>query len=375
MIGTQGTLLGYLFKLIFVTALFISEARASYSNEKIAPIKLGMSTALSGPAKEIGSQLHQGSKLYFDKINKKGGINGQLINLLVADDGYEPKKAVVNTRKFIYSDQVFALFGSMGTPTAHAIKPLLEQHNTLYLMPYTGARFLHHQPTINVFNLRMSYLDEATEQLKYLVEEQKSSSIGFLIQADEFGYTVETDLMKSLENYGIKPIQVARFKRNSDNIKSALQQLKKSNVDAISLVGTYQPLAEFINQAHQENFIVNYTSVSFSSSDELFKRVNNPVNIMVTEVLPDPSTCKNDWCATFIKDMRNAGLEKPNRLLFEGYLNAAAFTAAAKQCTPPLSEKCLKKQLISLSSIDKQLFALFNNNRRQQPNYRSYKVD
>ena len=374
MIGIQGILLGYLFKLILITALFMSAD--SYSKNQIAPIKLGMSTALSGPAKKIGSQLHQGSKIYFDKINQGGGINGQLINLLVADDGYEPKKAVVNTRKFIYSDQVFALFGSMGTPTAHAIKPLLEQHNTLYLMPYTGARFLHYQPSVNVFNLRISYLDEAKEQVKYLVEEQQSTNIGFLIQADEFGYAVETDLIKSLESYGIKPVKVARFKRNSDDIKSALQQLSKSNIDAISLVGTYQPLAEFINQAHQENFIVNYTSVSFSSSDELFKRVNNPVNLMVTEVLPDPSTCKNDWCDTFMKDMHNAGLDKPNRLLFEGYLNAAAFTAAANLCPPPLSEKCLKKQLASLSSIDKQLFALFNNkNQRQQPNYRSYKVD
>jgi len=374
MIGKQGILLGYLFKLHLITALFISAT--SYSSDKIAPIKLGMSTALSGPAKEIGSQLYQGSKLYFDKINQSGGINGQLIHLLVADDGYEPKKAVVNTREFIYSEQVFALFGSMGTPTAHAIKPLLEQHDTLYLMPYTGASFLHYQPTVNVFNLRISYLDEAKDQIKYLVEEQKNTQIGFLIQADEFGYAVETDLIKSLENYGIKPIKVARFKRNSDDIKSALEQLSKNNIDAISLVGTYQPLAEFINQAHQKSFIVNYTSVSFSSSNELFKRIKNPVKLMVTEVLPDPSTCQNSWCITFLKDMRNAGIDKPNRLLFEGYLNAVAFTVAAQQCSPPLGEDCLKNKLNSLSSSNKQLTALFNNNKKQHnTGYRSYKVD
>lgn len=94
---------------------------ACHAADEIPSIKLGMSTALSGPAKDIGSQLHQGSELYFKKVNQAGGIHGQKIELLVADHGYEPKKAIVNTRKFIYSDNVFALFGSMGTPTAHAV--------------------------------------------------------------------------------------------------------------------------------------------------------------------------------------------------------------------------------------------------------------
>lgn len=38
-------------------------------------------------------------------------------------------------------------------------------------MPYTGAAFLHYNPTVNVFNLRMSYYKEAQEQVKYLVRE------------------------------------------------------------------------------------------------------------------------------------------------------------------------------------------------------------
>ena len=43
-------------------------------------IKLGMSTALTGPAKQIGEQLALGSNIYFNKINKENGINGHYIH-------------------------------------------------------------------------------------------------------------------------------------------------------------------------------------------------------------------------------------------------------------------------------------------------------
>ena len=77
--------------------------------------------------------------IYFNKINKENGINGQSIDLILADDGYEPKNTVVNTREFLFDQKIHAIFGSMGTPTAHAIKPILDRHRIPFLMPFTGA--------------------------------------------------------------------------------------------------------------------------------------------------------------------------------------------------------------------------------------------
>ncbi|NNG44874.1 ABC transporter substrate-binding protein [Pseudoalteromonas sp. NEC-BIFX-2020_002] len=340
--------------------LFLFMSNFIYAEEKQV-IKLGMSTALSGPAKQIGEQLYQGSNAYFNKINNNGGINGARVELLVADDGYEPKRAVSNTRHFIYQDKVDALFGAMGTPTSHAITPILERVKTPYLMPYSGADFLHHQPTINVFNIRASYYDEVREQIKYLVEELKHSKIGFLIQADEFGHVVESALIKSLASYNLKPIQVARYRRNSNDIDSALKQLKSSNVTAIALVGTYKPLAEFINKAYQLNFSPDYTSVSFVSSQDLFDRIKQPSKLMVTEVVPNPKECDAYWCREFIKDMLLAKIDEPNRLHFEGYLNAMVFSSAVKRCSLPLQRRCLILQLNRVFREDKKINSLFVN--------------
>ena len=340
--------------------LLLFNSHVTYA-EKQTTIKLGMSTALTGPAKQIGEQLYQGSNAYFNKINKNGGINGAQVQLIVADDGYEPKRAVSNTRKFIYDDKVDALFGAMGTPTSFAISALLEKLQTPYLMPYSGAKFLHYQPKINVFNLRASYEDEADEQIRYLVEEKKHSRIGLLIQADEFGFVVESGLRKSLARYNLKPVKVARFQRNSIDITHALKTLKASGVTAISLVGTYKPLSEFINRAYEQQFTPDYTSVSFASSPDLFARIKYPSEVMVTEVVPDPDKCNLYWCHEFLKDMAVANITKPNRIHFEGYLNAVVFTAAAQRCTTPLQRECLMQHLNIIFSEQQKIYALFIN--------------
>src|ERR1035437_1634647 len=57
------------------------------------PIKLAQSTALSGPLGDLGQALHQGAKACFDATNANGGVNGRLIELTVADDGYDVKRS------------------------------------------------------------------------------------------------------------------------------------------------------------------------------------------------------------------------------------------------------------------------------------------
>ena len=343
-----------------VLLLLFFKSNFVYAEDK-AVIKLGMSTALTGPAKHIGEQLYQGSDIYFNKVNKSGGINGALVQLIVANDGYEPRQAVRNTRHFIYKDKVDALFGAMGTPTSFAVSALLEKLQTPYLMPYSGAEFLHYQPKMNVFNLRASYEDEADEQIKYLVKEKNHSRIGLLIQADEFGFVVESGLRKSLAKFNLKPVKVARYQRNSLDIANALKTLKASGVTAISLVGTYKPLSEFINNAYEQQFSPEYTSVSFASSSDLFARLKYPSEVMVTEVVPNPNTCIVYWCLEFLKDMALANINKPNRIHFEGYLNAVVFTAAAQRCTQPLKHECLMQHLNIIFSEDQKIYALFIN--------------
>ena len=131
-----------------------------------------MSAAFSGPSAELGVQLEQSARVFFNQVNSSGGINGRLVELLIRDDQYEP---VINTRHFINTDQVDALSSYVGTPTSNAIQPIIDAHKIPYITPFTGAELLRNKN--HIFNLRASYNDEAKVQIDYLVQQKGITKI------------------------------------------------------------------------------------------------------------------------------------------------------------------------------------------------------
>ncbi|KGJ96105.1 hypothetical protein GAB14E_0052 [Colwellia psychrerythraea] len=130
-----------------------------------------MSNALIGPTSDLGIELSKGANTYFNRMNKFGGIHNRLITIISLDDGYEPKNTVRNTKNLI-EQEVLALFNYVGTPTSHAILPILTKSQVPYLMPFTGADFLRKPTSNNIFNLRASYYQEMKSQIDYLINIQ-----------------------------------------------------------------------------------------------------------------------------------------------------------------------------------------------------------
>src|SRR5258708_19166154 len=101
-------------------------------------ILLGQSVALTGAAAQLGIQMRNGMKAYFDYVNEHGGVHGRKIELITLDDGYEPARTVPNTKKLI-DDKVFALIGYVGTPTSVPAIPVFTEAKVPFIRPFTGA--------------------------------------------------------------------------------------------------------------------------------------------------------------------------------------------------------------------------------------------
>ncbi|MEK7695568.1 MAG: ABC transporter substrate-binding protein, partial [Pseudomonadota bacterium] len=141
-------------------AAFAANTTAGETGVTADSILLGQSAALSGPTAVLGKQMNAGAHLYFDYINKQGGVFGRKIELKALDDMYEPEEAVKNTKKLIEEDRVFALFGYVGTPTSQAVMPLVNQARIPFFAPFTGAQSLRDPQSRYVFHVRAGYEEE-----------------------------------------------------------------------------------------------------------------------------------------------------------------------------------------------------------------------
>src|SRR5262245_50848900 len=109
-------------------------------------IRLGISAAFTGSAKELGIQMKLGIQTAFNLINDAGGIHGRQLKLVAADDGYEPMRAAETMKELYEKEQVFGFVGNVGTPTAVVALPYALERRTLFFGAFTGAGLLRRDP-------------------------------------------------------------------------------------------------------------------------------------------------------------------------------------------------------------------------------------
>jgi ABC-type branched-subunit amino acid transport system substrate-binding protein len=67
---------------------------------------IGLTGAMTGPAAGTLGPAVEGLRIYVEKLNAAGGINGRKVNLILQDDSAEPSKAATNVKKLISQDNV-----------------------------------------------------------------------------------------------------------------------------------------------------------------------------------------------------------------------------------------------------------------------------
>ncbi len=160
-------------------------------------IRLGMVNVQSGPAAALGTGMLAGSKAVFDAVNAAGGVHGRQIELLVADDGYEPDQAIDETLIMIEEEEVFSLYGYVGTPTANAVLPIVQELEVPLVGLFTGAGTLRTPVTEQVFNVRASYDNEAEAMVTHFLA-NGAKNVAVFYQDDGFGRAVLSGAEKAL---------------------------------------------------------------------------------------------------------------------------------------------------------------------------------
>src|SRR4051794_17956361 len=67
---------------------------------------IGVSASLTGPPAGTYAPPVEGLRLYVDRLNAAGGVNGKKIQLVVLDDSAEPSKAAANAKRLLTQDNV-----------------------------------------------------------------------------------------------------------------------------------------------------------------------------------------------------------------------------------------------------------------------------
>jgi len=85
---------------------------------------IGVTAALTGPPSSTYAPAVDAMRLFIDRVNAAGGVNGRKIRLVIEDDGAQPSKAAANTKKLISQDEVILMVNASLSST---YAPVIEE--------------------------------------------------------------------------------------------------------------------------------------------------------------------------------------------------------------------------------------------------------
>jgi branched-chain amino acid transport system substrate-binding protein len=317
-------------------------------------ILFGQVAALEGPSSALGQGMRQGILAAFNEVNAKGGVHGRKLRLVSRDDGYDPDRSVVQTRRMIEEDNVFALIGAVGTPTAVATVPISNARGVPYIGPFTGAEFLRNPELTSVVNIRASYSAEAEAWVKHLTEDLHFTNIAIFYQDDSFGRDGLAGVKHALEKRGLELSAEGTFERNTRAVGGALRMLKRAEPQAVVMVGTYGPCAEFIKLAHKSGFHPTFVNISFVGANALARELGTiGEGVIVSQVVPFPWDVSLKVVADYQAAQRalDPGLT-PDFVSLEGYLSGRLAAAALEMAGPDPTRAGLLQVIDDVGKFD-----------------------
>jgi len=327
-------------------------------------IRFGIAAPFSGSSKELGRQMKLGIDTAFNRVNDAGGVEGRMLKLIAADDGFEPTRTADAMKQLYEKDQVFGMIGNVGTATAAVALPYALDRRMLFFGAFTGANVIRHDPPDRyVFNYRASYAEETDAAVRYFVKMRRipPRQIAVFAQQDAGGDAGFAGVAKSFRSLGASDSGILRlnYQRNTVDVDDAVNQLKaqKVPIKAVVMISAYRPAAKFIEKTRDLFPGMLYSTISFVGSTVLADELmllgpRYAAGAIVTQVVPAVS-----GYSSIVLEYKNALTkyfpgEAADYVSLEGYVAANVLIEALKRTGQQLDTEKLIDVLENMRDLD-----------------------
>lgn len=212
-------------------------------------IKIGSHKPITGPAASYGV-IAKGEQAYFDYLNaEEGGVCGRKIVLKTEDDGYNPARTVELVRRLVEDEEVFAIFGGLGTAAHAAVYEDLNEQGIPDMYVASGSNKWVEDPETYryTFGGIPSYLtQEGPAMGEFIAENWPGAKVGFLVQNDDFGQEITDGVTAGLAGRN-EIVDTQTYAYTSTDLRSQIINLRDSGAEVVVL-GAYPEHASFFIQ-------------------------------------------------------------------------------------------------------------------------------
>jgi branched-chain amino acid transport system substrate-binding protein len=317
-------------------------------------VVVGQVGPLSGLEASQGRGYAAGMQLYFDSVNKAGGLGGNTFKLVRRDDGGRPEDTVAQTKAMLAEDKPTVLAGYFGTRNvAELVASGVLAQEKVPLVGYRTTEIRAETPYL--FSVRATLKDEIDKLTQHLATigitrlglfyEDGPNAPALVTAAEEAAKKAKATIVAK----GLYPAGTAR-------VTPAVDTLIKATPQAILMISTGAAAAGFIEQYRAGGGAAQLFTHSGADIEQMAKRLSEEQmqGVAITQVTPSPYKVSTRLSKEFNDLVAKAGnLEVPvSYSMMEGYIAAKVIAEAARRQGTKVSREGMVSTLESMENYD-----------------------
>ncbi len=186
-------------------------------------IKVGAIFAVTGGASFLGAPEARSAEMVVEEINKAGGINGNIIELIIKDSGANPEKAISFAKQLIEEEKVVAIIGPSTSGETMKLKKIAEQGKTTLLS--CGAAEVIVKPVAQYVFKTPQKDSFAVQKIYGEMNKLGIKNIAVVAGNTGFGKAGKKQLIDAAEKFGIKVVASETYDKKSTDLTALVAKL------------------------------------------------------------------------------------------------------------------------------------------------------
>ncbi|MCU7370104.1 ABC transporter substrate-binding protein [Paucibacter sp. O1-1] len=255
---------------------------------RAAPVVIGQVAPLTGIKAGDGRGYSAGIQMYFDHVNKAGGINGNTLVLVRKDDAGRADQTVAATRQLLVEHRPVLLTGFMGSSNLSQLQQsgLLDKER-IALVGYRGATFVPNSPLM--YNVRAELREEIGKITQHL-STVGVTRLGLLYEDGPDAAALLASTQQAIREHGATLVEKASYPAGTMRADGAIRILLAGNPQAILLVASGAAASSFIENYRIEGGTARIFASSEVDLEQMSKRLSEEhmQGVSIAQVTPNP---------------------------------------------------------------------------------------
>jgi branched-chain amino acid transport system substrate-binding protein len=258
-------------RLFQAVAATIISAAAAAAPALAEPLKIGALMPMTGDLQAYGEADVTGVQFAVKQINDAGGVNGEDVEVVVADTQTRPQAGVDAAQKLINVDGVHAIVGALSSGVTIPVARTVTSREGVAQISNAST-----SPTITGLDdsgsLYRTVPSDAFQgvALAKLVKEKGLSEVGVLYVNNDYGQGLADAFVEAFEGNVKTPIA---FEQGQASYRGELQRAKGINTQALVVIGYPESGSVILRQALEGGFFTRFVFTDGMKAPEIIERI------------------------------------------------------------------------------------------------------